>query len=95
MIIVSQDKNTIVNIDNVSEIRIVGGGVSSICHTTTDGRLDDGLLGSYRSEERSREVLQEIVNEYRKYLSADGLCGVRGYPPFAYTQPKVYEMPEE
>jgi hypothetical protein len=92
MIIVSQGGVAFLNLDSVSMVYADEDGV--YCRCMTDG-TPTVKLGAYKSLARSQEVLKEIVNEYRKYLTADGLTGVNGFPPFAYTQPKVYEMPEE
>lgn len=54
-------------------------------------------LGVYESEARAMEVLEEIVNEYGKYLKTEGgpLATANFYaPPFAFVPPKVYRMPE-
>lgn len=66
MIIVSQDKNTLVNFNNVDNIDIVADltrAVSySICYETSTKREE---LGEYETEERAREVLQEIIKNMK------------------------------
>lgn len=62
MIIVSQDKSIIVNFDNVKSIDIVAhldgtGKVPYIIAYATSSKRED--LGSYATEERAKEVLQE------------------------------------
>ena len=55
-------------------------------------------LGEYESEARAMEVLEEIADEYGKYLRADGglLATANFYaPPFAFAPPKIYKMPLE
>ena len=45
------------------------------------------VLGKYESEERAKEVLQEIINTYLD-------CNEENiYEKFAYVKNKVYEMP--
>ena len=65
MIIISQDKNAIVNFDNVSEIRAQYDGTIVTFNNTYDPRYySSDILGKYETEERAKEVLQEIVKTY-------------------------------
>lgn len=74
MIIVSQDKNIVVNFDNVANINI------EKCYNEStkedDSTFDilvfivsSGLvrIGQYKIEERAKEVLQEIIKVYKFY----------------------------
>ncbi len=60
MIIVSQDKKRIYNVDNTS-IRVLGNGIFIV-----DGILanEEPLLGTYESEKRAEEVLRDIAHWY-------------------------------
>lgn len=89
MIIIEQEKTYLVNFDNVSQITL---GIDkeekeyAVIAQTID--KEEILLGIYRTEERAKEVLQEIITKYKnwEYLKAGqptGLC----LP--------VYEMPKE
>lgn len=50
------------------------------------------IAGRYKTEERAREVLQEIINKYLEYASIqDGL----GNKKQICEMPKVYYMPED
>ena len=51
------------------------------------------ILGRYETEERAKEVLQEIVNRYKEYTTIQNITGndIRGI----YNTPKVYEIPKE
>ena len=65
MIIVSQDKTKIVNFDNLIQIYITQDEeetVNFIRYESVDSLYED--LGEYKTEERAKEVLQEIVNTY-------------------------------
>ena len=66
MIIVSQDKEKIVNFDNLTQIYITSSEEEKtgyfIRFETVGGLYDD--LGTYKTEERAKEVLQEISNWY-------------------------------
>lgn len=64
MIIVSQDKEKIVNFDNVNIILVRENKIISFDNTYTDNQ-DGDLLGKYKTEERAKEVLQEIGDCYK------------------------------
>lgn len=56
------------------------------------------LLGTYESDARCIEILDEIQKLYLMYLKSDGgpslMVGGGTYQPFAFIQPKVYKMPQ-
>lgn len=95
MIIVSQGGVAFLNLDSVSMVYADEDGV--YCRCVTEG-TPTVKLGAYKSLARSQEVLKEIVSKYGSYMSCDGNSGLfngSAFPPFAFTHPKVYEMPEE
>ncbi len=57
------------------------------------------LIGLYKTEERAKEVLQEIVKKYSSYLELKGgpavLQGQIDIQPNIFNIPKIYEMPGE
>lgn len=62
MIIVSQDKETIINFENITRISIVSPAEKGYKYSIAiNGCLD---LGYYTSKERAKEVLKEIVQCY-------------------------------
>ena len=88
MIIVSQDKEKIVNFDNLTQVYITQDEEETayfIRYETVESLNDD--LGKYETEERSKEVLQGIVSKYKTtlYNSKKNETVVN--------IPKVYEMP--
>ena len=94
MIIVSQDKCTIVNFNNIQNIRIEpygthikGKKIYKIFAGNFEGYATE--LGTYDTEERAKEVLQEIVSKYKTTLynskTNETVVNVS----------KVYEMPKE
>lgn len=90
MIIVSQDKTKIVNFDNLTQIYITQDEEETatfIRYETVDSLYDD--LGEYKTEERAKEVLQEIIHIYGE---CNASCASTGY---GYVKNKVYEMPKE
>ena len=89
MIIVSQDKTKIVNFDNLTQVYITQDEEETayfIRYETVDSLYDD--LGKYETEERAKEVLQEIIEIYREKI----IHGSSGY--FSSTK-TVYDMPED
>ena len=93
MIIVSQDKDKIVNFDNLTQIYITRDEEEKsyfIRFETVDSLYDD--LGEYKTEERAKEVLQEIM---KKYLEIKCFYNSKYEVMQAIEQPKVYEMPVE
>ena len=90
MIIVSQDKEKIVNFDNLTQIYITQDEEKTatfIRYETVDSLYDD--LGEYKTEERAKEVLQEIVSKYKTTLYNSKTNET------VVNIPKVYEMPKE
>lgn len=68
MIIVSQDKEKIVNFDNLTQVYITQDEEETayfIRYETVDSLYDD--LGKYETEERAKEVLQEIYKNYADF----------------------------
>lgn len=89
MIIVSQDKDNIVNFDNITSIWIDDNILDK---TNTDFEIcaDGESLGYYKTEKRAKEVLKEIIKSYRHYRTAecDGYTNV-------LEETAVFEMPEK
>lgn len=90
MIIVSQNKDNIINFDNLTQVYITQDEEEKayfIRFETVDSLYDD--LGEYKTEERAKEVLQEIVNKYKTTLyntkTNETVVNI----------PKVFEMPKE
>lgn len=90
MIIVSQDKKRIVNFDNLIQVYITHCEEDNtgyfIRFETVDSLYED--LGEYATEERAKEVLQEIIERYTNWNNF--VCG----QPTGFCSPK-YEMPEK
>lgn len=98
MIIVSQDKCTIINFNNIQNIRIEPYGthikgkkiykIYKIFAGNFEGYATE--LGKYDTEERAKEVLQEIIKSYRNYRTAecDGYTNV-------LQETAVFEMPKD
>ena len=88
MIIVSQDKTKIVNFDNLIQIYITQDEEETanfIRYESVDSLYED--LGEYETEERAKEVLQEIISKYKTALYNSKTNET------VVDIPKVYEMP--
>ena len=96
MIIVSQDKTVILNFQNIDMILIGNpletneGEFKRIANTTSDNEC---TLGWYATEERAKEVLQEIIKCF-------SFTELRNTPErlkliLEITKLGRYEMPEE
>lgn len=89
MIIVSQDKTKIVNFDNLIQIYITQDEEETanfIRYESVDSLYED--LAEYKTEERAKEVLQEIITRHgnwgnMKMGQPSGICS------------PVYEMPKD
>lgn len=92
MIIVSQDKKEVFNVNNIFRLYIDTWGSEEFatepnCWCIKAEKSQDNLicafLGEYETEERAKEVLQEIITAY----TGDGVVENEGYV--------CYEMPEK
>ena len=88
MLIVNQDRDKIVNFGNLTQVYITQDEEKIACFIrfeTVDSLYDD--LGEYKTEERAKEVLQEIVSKYKTTLYNSKTNET------VVNIPKVYEMP--
>lgn len=83
MIIVSQDKETIINFDKVTEIAQEDGeiGVSNDLYSD-----NFQVIGIYETEERAKEIIQEIAQRYNNWENLKvgqpiGICSPRYVMP--------------
>lgn len=91
MLIVNQNKNSIINFKRVNFINIESSeNEFDIEMNYADDEWD--VIATYDSYERAQEVLQEITQEFKKVARVDEQNN--GRPRF-YNIPKVYEMPEK
>ena len=100
MIIVNQDRDKIINFDNLTQVYITQDEEETayfIRFETVDSLYDD--LGEYETEERAKKVFQEIIIKYLRYLQLEGgpaiLQGQMDIQPNIFNIPKVYYMPKE
>lgn len=96
MILVSQNKEKIINFERITEVIVSD---KDIC-VRDNFEVQKGLIiATYESEERAKEVLQEIIKRYSSYLKLEGgpaiLQGQMDMQPNIFNIPKVFEMPKE
>ena len=84
MILVSQNKEKIINFERIAEVIVSD---KDIC-VRDNFEVQKGLIiATYESEERAKEVFQEIVETYEDCNEHSVLA------EYAYVKNKVYEMP--
>ena len=77
MIIVSQDKKVILNFNNITELQTEEhiknmNGEKDIMIEAVGNLGNTFILAYYDTEERAKEVLQEIISKYSSYLELKG-----------------------
>lgn len=93
MIVVSQDKEGIVNFDNVNMILVREKKIISFDNTFNSGTDDGDLIGVYETKERAKEVLKEIYEFYEVAKRYE--CSSNNGLTIFLEERFVYEMPKE
>lgn len=89
MLILSQDKNVIINFNKALSIWIENPLNNDNSKFSIEVSADiDENLGYYDTEERAKEVLQEIIKVYKE-------SGKKQIDDFIIETNVVYEMPEK
>lgn len=94
MIIVNQDRDKIINFDNLTQVYITQDEEETayfIRFETVDSLYDD--LGEYETEGRAKEVLQEIWNFYE--IAKRYECSSNNGMTVFFEKRFTYEMPKE
>lgn len=95
MVILSQDKTMILNFENIEAIGIGNplenndGKFQILVETISDNQYP---IAEYGTEERAKEILEDITRLHRKSFQ---VIGERGGVTNFINPPKVYEMPKE
>lgn len=87
-----QNRDLIINFDNVTVIGIAQNNSKEIDSITVD--KEEQYLGEYKTEERAKEVLQEIVKTYvltEQYKVEDERTRIK----LMMEGVLLYEMPKE
>lgn len=84
MVIVNQNRDEIINFEKMNNIYVSKSGEVRACANMEDCVY---VLGKYESEERAKEVLQEIIKAYKEtnYEYENCWC----------LRNVIYEMPEK
>ena len=96
MIIVSQDETSIINFDNIEEI-YVSGNFISVNYSLNNNEC----IAEYKTEERAKEVLQEIIAVHqasKMFMATKGVLTQEEMCKAMIEQRKSifkYEMPKE
>lgn len=90
MLILCQKKDTIVNLEKVQAINIHLQNRKEVCawFDVNENNRNSVLLGVYDTEERAKEVLQEIIEKYKE-------SGIVKIDNLQVENKIVYEMPEK
>lgn len=88
MIILSQDKTEIINFDNVNTLRVTKGGLIMSYRAKGDY---SNILGKYKTEERAKEVLNEIID----YMTNKSNFVINQNEISLNTKSEIYYMPQE
>lgn len=98
MIIVSQEKDTVVNFDNVQAVNIHMQTKNEICawFDSNENNRNGVLLGRYENEERCKEILQEMIEHLLNSKKLNGVLKTDEAMAYALcTHHRIYCMPEE
>ena len=90
MIIVSQNGKSIINFNNICKIDVNKWGENNFTIDCYDIDSFEHMLGEYKTEERAKEVLEEIIEFYehkRVYECREHIL--------SFTKSFVYKMPLE
>lgn len=95
MIIVSQDKDNIINFDNVKSLWI-DSNVLDKTNVNFEICADDEILGQYKTKERAKKVLNEIIEIFTlKQFNGKKLSKEQYDMIIKAMQFNIYEMPED
>lgn len=99
MIIINQDKTSIVNFDNISSIQIdpAFGNVGCIEINAVSESGDLYELGIYETEERAKQILQEIKTMYAcsEMLKIPSVEPTKAVSGLDLMTAFIYEMPKD
>ena len=95
MIIVEQDKKTIINFDDVTKIYINNPleTYNGEFRIKAENAWTTEILGYYKTEERAKEVLEEIISTYQIVMTKNDRYGKELDKIEQFNT--VYEMPKE
>ena len=83
MLIRSQDKKSLINMDNVTDLSVVGGSEIMACYTTDQEYYQ--RIGKYSDEAKAIKVLDMVQNLYDD----------KDRDPMWYGSNRVFQMPSD
>lgn len=92
MLVVNQDKTVILNLDSLYCVMLDKDETNKIIYGVSRSKGDIMKMGEYKTEERARKVLQEIIETYLDGNKEERNCRAYGY---GYVKNIVYKMPED
>lgn len=102
MIIRSQDKKTLTNFHQITDMGVKKDGSVFLIKVYYPFSVNDDYssmrIAAYSTEEKAIKVLDMITEEYGKhYYGQGGQMATADYyvPPFAFIPPKVFQMPQD
>ena len=81
MIIVNQDRDRVLNLQHIAEIVL---DEADICVSRKLGAGGGAIIGTYKTEERAKEVFQDIILTIEHYQNN-----------YQHAKLSIYVMPEE
>ena len=93
MLILTQDKSTVVNLDNITQIYCIRYDESNVDIACCFNRGGE-ILGRYSSIKRCKEILKEIVEAYNAIEISKLYANSGTYSDYHYESFEYY-MPEE
>jgi len=88
MLVVNQDKTVILNLDSLYCVMLDKDETNKIIYGVSKSKSDIMKIGKYRTEERAKEVFQEMIQRYANWEN------MKVGQPSGICEP-VYYMPED
>lgn len=99
MLILSQNRDVVVNMNNTHSLSVyMTDGKFVILAWFGTSENDFWRIGDYETEDRAKETIREIWQKYGEYLHRTGgpaiFRGTSAVDEAFWVLPKIYEMPE-
>jgi hypothetical protein len=91
MLIRSQDKKSLINMDNVTDLSVVSGSEIMACYTTDQGYQ---RIGKYSDESKAIKVLDMIQDTYTP-SAGEVQAYIDGAIPKVVLDNRVFQMPQD
>jgi hypothetical protein len=91
MLIRSQDKKSLINMDNVTDLSVVSGSEIMACYTTDQGYQ---RIGKYSDKSKAIKVLNMIQDTYTP-SAGEVQAYIDGAIPKVVLDNRVFQMPQD